>query len=1058
MISGLHPLVLGASFLVVCAALVVAIAEFQNRRKLYSLRGASRNERKGFADLLVYASLVAPGIVLNKDGALMAGWRLRGEDAATKSAAELAQRVAYLNQAFAQRNVGWMFHYDKIRIPANPPPEQTYFRTATERVLGESRRAAAEAEGERFESRDVLVAVYLPPSDLETRAKNWLFTDRKVREYDLEPVISSFEAGLAQIEDSLRPIMLGLHRLSVRETVDGQGQRLVVDELVEHLNFCINGVEDPITTPCPPVLLNAFLASQGLCGGFRPRVGRKHLRTITLCGFPHESWPTMLDQIATLGIPHRFSSRAIVEDAHKAREILRRSFSDWFGKRTGLATKILTEGPRRISRDAEDMVDDVEEAQRALDRGLVKYLWYSGSIVLMDEDERQVDAWAHEIQKTLSHAGFPNRTEDWLAVDAFLGTLPGDGYHNIRKYTLHSLNVGDLLPTTSIWGGRRELSCSMCPAGVEPVAYVKTRSNDYFALDPHQDDVMHTFVGGPTGNGKTALVNFLMANFIKGPGDQAFGIDYQYGQHRTCEMLGGEYYDIGVDDSGLQLCPLRDVDLIEERRWAVDWIETLVELNGVRVTPDDHARIARAMDLLALSPNRSLTTFTQKLSDPDGRLRAALKPYTLGGVLGAILDGEADALSGGRFQVYELSHIMPLKEKAVVPVLLLLFHRIEQRLTGARTLIAVEEAWLYLQHPVFAPKLRQWLKTLRKLHAGVIFVTQQLGDVFGSPLCDPILESCKTKILLPNIEADGVTREFYRRVGLSDHQIANLARAIPKRDYWFHSSDGCAMIDLALGPEELAVVGAGSPDDVRLTRLLKQQFPDDYPARIFETGGFEQAARRWRELAGQILSAEPGQNLDIRDRDVPPRGGSPHPLLRKLDMINKASLIGLALAALLCVTNPASAQWVVNDPQNALILISQRLNQLKQIDNEVKTLEYQLRNLRSYAQNWQQIRGEITTLRAAITQSRSKVADAKEQLAQMDSELATVDALQQMSNGAQGQLQATQTTNMLVAQLVSQLQKQRAMTAVAALDEQRNYDEAYRQLYPAVKSALQGRL
>jgi type IV secretion system protein VirB4 len=859
MMQGIHPLVLVASLAVICTVFSIGIIEFQNERRFYSVRAASRNRRKGVADLLVYASLVAPGVILNKDGALMAGWRIRGEDAATKSTSELAQRIAYLNQAFVQSDVGWMFHYDKIRVPAKPIGPQAYFRTATERVLDASRRAAAEREGARFESHDVLVATYLAPSDLEARAGNWLFTNRRARDYDLEPAIAVFEAGLLQIEDALRPIAVEVHRLKHSEMVDRQGLRHNQDELLEHLNFCINGAAEPINTPDTPVMLDAFLASRDLYGGFRPRFDQKHLRTITVAGFPHESWPTMLDTIATLGIPHRFSSRAIVEDPYRAREILRRSFADWFGKRTGLAAKILTEGPRRINRDADDMVDDIDEAQRALDRGLVKYVWYSGSIVLMDEDEHRVDAWALEMQAALRHAGFPNRIEDWLAVDAFLGTLPGDGYHNIRKYMLHSLNVADVLPTTTVWGGRRELTCSMCPAGVEPVAFVRTRSSDYFALDLHQDDVMHTLVGGPTGNGKTSLVNFLMTNFIKGASDQVFGIDYQYGQHRTCAMVGGDHYDINGDGSGPELCPLKDIDRPEERRWAVDWIETLVELGGERVTPEDRERIARALDLLALSPKRSLTTFVQKLSDPDGRLRAALKQYTLGGSLGALLDGEHDTLRESRFQVYELSHIMPLKEKAVVPVLLLLFHRIEERLTGARTLIALEEAWLYLSHPVFAPKLREWLKTLRKLHAGVVFVTQQLSDVFASPLCDPILESCKTKILLPNAEADGATKEFYRRVGLSDHQIAMLAAAVPKREYWFHGPDGCAMIDLALTQEELAVVGAGSMDDVRLTRSLTLRHTDDYPARVFETYGLNAAARNWRELAQTELIGEARQ-------------------------------------------------------------------------------------------------------------------------------------------------------------------------------------------------------
>src|SRR6202035_197957 len=104
MIWGLHPLVFSATVLVVVVASLGAVLEFRDTQRLYSLRAASRTTDKGFADLLVYASLIAPGVVLNKNGALMAGWRIRGEDPAGKSAAELAQRSAHLNAAFVRRD------------------------------------------------------------------------------------------------------------------------------------------------------------------------------------------------------------------------------------------------------------------------------------------------------------------------------------------------------------------------------------------------------------------------------------------------------------------------------------------------------------------------------------------------------------------------------------------------------------------------------------------------------------------------------------------------------------------------------------------------------------------------------------------------------------------------------------------------------------------------------------------------------------------------------------------------------------------------------------------
>ncbi len=164
------------------------------------------------------------------------------------------------------------------------------------------------------------------------------------------------------------------------------------------------------------------------------------------------------------------------------------------------------------------------------------------------------------------------------------------------------------------------------------------------------------------------------------------------------------------------------------------------------------------------------------------------------------------------------------------------------------------------------------------------------------------------------------------------------------------------------------------------------------------------------------------------------------------------------ITGLWLIAAPASAQFVVNDPQNGLILISQRLNQLTQIQNQITSLEYQVRNLRAYSQNWGQISSDILALRNLIAKNPSRVSDAQAQLSQLTSELGTLGQLQAMSNGAQGQLQATQATNMLVAQLVAQLQKQRAMTAVAALEEAQNYQNAYQQLFAPGTSALQGRL
>src|SRR3546814_6424988 len=121
-------------------------------------------------------------------------------------------------------------------------------------------------------------------------------------------------------------------------------------------------------------------------------------------------------------------------------------------------------------------------------------------------------------------------------------------------------------------------------------------------------------------------------------------------------------------------------------------------------------------------------------------------------------------------------------------VLAYLFHRIEDRLDGRPTLLIVDEGWLALDDEGFAGQLREWLKTLRKKNASVIFATQSLSDIDGSAIAPAIIESCQTRILLPNERAiEPQITAIYRRFGLKDRQIEILARAMPKRDYYCQS-------------------------------------------------------------------------------------------------------------------------------------------------------------------------------------------------------------------------------------------------------------------------------
>jgi type IV secretory pathway VirB4 component len=230
------------------------------------------------------------------------------------------------------------------------------------------------------------------------------------------------------------------------------------------------------------------------------------------------------------------------------------------------------------------------------------------------------------------------------------------------------------------------------------------------------------------------------------------------------------------------------------------------------VTPEAKDHLWSALSSLASAPieERTLTGLSVLLQSQA--LKRALQPYCLGGPYGRLLDAETERLGDARVQAFETEGL--IGTGAAPAVLAYLFHRIEGRLDGWPTLLIVDEGWLALDDEGFAGQLREWLKTLRKKNASVVFATQSLSDIDGSPIAPAIIESCPTRLFLPNERAiEPQITAIYRRFGLNDRQIEILARATPKRDYYCQSRRGNRLFELGLGDVALAFTAASSKTD-----------------------------------------------------------------------------------------------------------------------------------------------------------------------------------------------------------------------------------------------------
>jgi type IV secretion system protein VirB4 len=321
--------------------------------------------------------------------------------------------------------------------------------------------------------------------------------------------------------------------------------------------------------------------------------------------------------------------------------------------------------------------------------------------------------------------------------------------------------------------------------------------------------------------------------FKRYAGAQVFTFDKGASSRAAIEALGGDFYGLGGTDSGLVFQPLRNIDDEAEVSWAQEWILGLLTSKEVKLSPEIEEKVWSALTSLSTAPpeQRTLTGLVALIQDSD--LRLALKPYTLKGAYGNILDGNEDKLGVNAVQAFEMEELMHTKG-LVAPVLTYLFHKLEARFDGKPTFLILDEAWVFLDDPMFADRIREWLKVLRKKNVSVIFATQSLADIADSPIAPAIIESCLSRIYLPNNRAmEPQQKEAYDRFGLNKRQIQIIASATPKRDYYFQSHGGNRLFDLQLGPVALAFCAAGSEKDhADLEHVMDAKGPDNYPGEF----------------------------------------------------------------------------------------------------------------------------------------------------------------------------------------------------------------------------------
>jgi type IV secretory pathway VirB4 component len=201
------------------------------------------------------------------------------------------------------------------------------------------------------------------------------------------------------------------------------------------------------------------------------------------------------------------------------------------------------------------------------------------------------------VERTIQGRGFVTIPETLNAVDAWLSSIPGNAYANVRQPIVSTLNLAHMMPVSAVWAGPERNDHLDGP----PLIVTRTDGATPFRLVTHIGDVGHTLVVGPIGMGKSVLLATLAMQFRRYPGSRIFAFDM--GRSMRATVLGwAASTTTWACRRRHRLPAARRIDQEGYRTWAAEWVEGRLRHEGVAVGPDEKEAIWSALGSLAGAP------------------------------------------------------------------------------------------------------------------------------------------------------------------------------------------------------------------------------------------------------------------------------------------------------------------------------------------------------------------------------------------------------------------------------------------------------------------------
>jgi type IV secretion system protein VirB4 len=736
-----------------------------------------------------YACHYGDETILTKNGQMLQVLRLDGfaADCADLADIDLEKRLRnVLFKSIAGPDYALWFHMIRKRQAAYP---QGTFEPGFARDL--NRRWKAKNEVQPLFQNELYISIVKRGQASQASGWRHIFSrlshqmdelrDREAlaaQHRELSDIIRRFGSALAQY----RP-----HLLTTSDTPQGP-----MSEPLAFLGRLINLEDRPVLVPAMDI--SRYLASKRLFFGenaleCRGASARRFAAIISIKEYAPESAAGMMDSF--LALPFEYVMTQSFRFSHRQAALARMQLQQ-----------------RRMEQTKDLAASQIEEIDQALDdatAGSIAFGEHHLTLQPIVGDLAQLGESLARIETELMNLGIIGVREDLNMEPCFWAQLPGNFEYIARRATISTANLSSFASLHNYPTGRREGN-HWGPA----VTVLETQSGTPYFFNFHVRDVGHTTVIGPTGSGKTALLNFLCAQARKF-GGRLFYFDRDRGAEIFLRALGGSYSILGADrPSGFN--PLQLPDTPVNRGFLNDWLASLLVAFGGTLTGNDLDEIAEAVEgnyRLSLEHRRLehlAPFFGWKCSDNFGQ---RLTPWHGQGPKANLFDNPRDLLSfDGSVFGFEMGQILK-DEASVAPVLSYLFHRIRWVLDGTPTIIVLEEAWALLKNPLFMEELEVWLKTFRKLNALVIFSTQSVEDAMASRISPTLIQQTATHIYFPNPKATEHYRSVFR---LSERELHLIREDLDPGSRYFllkHGADSVvARADLSDWPDALSVLSA----------------------------------------------------------------------------------------------------------------------------------------------------------------------------------------------------------------------------------------------------------